>query len=99
MKMGTLPVTEHQMVTGQPTHCIFQHVFPGLCRFAFNRNNFFGRFFGENDSKEPCVKNAYVLKGKDFHALTDPGAKKFKNVCTVRQAFLSVFHGNCQPKV
>ena len=30
--------------------------------------------------KNPAKKSAYVLKGKDFHALTDSGAKKFKNV-------------------
>ena len=75
-EVGILPVTEHQMAADQPTHCIFQHVFPGLCRFAFDRNNFFGRFFGENDSKEPYVKKCLCFERQRLSCADRPRRKE-----------------------
>lgn len=80
MKMGTLPVTEHQMAADQPTTVFFSTFFLACAASLLIGIIFSAGFFGKMILKNPAQKSAYVLKGKDFHALTDPGAKKFKNV-------------------
>lgn len=99
-EVGILPVTEHQMATGQPTHCIFQHVFPGCAASLLIGIIFSAGFFGENDSKEPRVKKCLCFERKRLSCADRPPAQRnLKTSGAVRQAFLSVFHGNCQPKV